>query len=113
MNDKVLSTLGLAKKAGKVMSGTNLVSTFIRSDNKPKLVVLAKDASENTKKLLQAASRRNKVLCITTNYSMDEFSDAIGASYYISCIAVFDKGFADSIVTKIEAMEQQETLQGV
>ena len=113
MNDKVMSTIGLAKKAGKVMSGTNLVSTFIRSDNKPCLVVLAKDASENTKKLIQSASRHHKVDCRLTHNSMDQFSDAIGASNYISCIAVFDKGFADLIVSRLNESENEETIQGV
>ena len=113
MNDKVMSTLGLAKKAGKVMSGTNLVSTFIRSDNKPSLVVLANDASDNTKKLIQSASKHHKVLCRAINYSMDQLSDAIGASYYISCIAILDKGFADLIVSRLDESETEETLQGV
>ncbi len=113
MNDKVLSSLGLAKKAGKIMSGTNLVSTFIRSDNKPSLVVLANDASDNTKKLLESASRHHKVACITTSYTMDQFSDAIGASYYISCIAVFDKGFADMIMKNLRESDTNLSLQEV
>ena len=71
MIDKVLSTLGLAKKAGKISSGTNLVSTFIRGDKKPALVLLAQDASNNTKKLITSASRHHKVVCISTTYSME------------------------------------------
>ena len=95
------------------MSGTNLVSTFIRGDNKPALVILAKDASENTKKLSQAAGRHHKVRICTTDFSMDQLSDAIGASYYISCIAVLDKGFAELIDSKLDEREKKEQLQGV
>ncbi len=113
MIDKVLSALGLAKKAGKIMSGTNLVSTFIRSDNKPALVLLAVDASKNTKKLIESASRHHKVVCISTSYTMDQFSCAIGASYYISCIAVLDRGFADMIVTKLHESDNHLSLQEV
>ena len=101
MIDKVLSTLGLAKKAGKISSGTNLVSAFIRGDKKPILVLLANDASNNTKKLITSASRHHKVVCISTAYTMEQFSDAIGASNYISCIAVFDRGFSDLILNKL------------
>ncbi len=108
MNDKVLSTLGLAKKAGKIMSGTNLVSTFIRSDNKPYLVLVADDASRNTKKMILAASKHHRVDCLEVQYNMDQFSHAIGASYYISCIAVFDQGFADLIVSRLKATESIE-----
>ena len=95
------------------MSGTNLVSTFIRSDNKPLLVVLAEDASDNTKKLIQSASKHHNVSCRLIRYSMDQLSGAIGASNYISCIAVFDKGFADLIVSRLNESENEETLQGV
>lgn len=113
MNDKVLSALGLAKKAGKIMSGTNLVSTFIRGDNKPMLVLLATDASNNTKKLIESASRHHKVACIATHYTMDQFSDAIGASFYISCIAVFDRGFSDMIVKRLNESDNNLSLQEV
>ena len=101
MIDKVLSTLGLAKKAGKISSGTNLVSTFIRSEKKPVLVLLAQDASKNTKKLITSASLHHNVDLVSTAYTMDQFSDAIGASNYISCIAVFDRDFANLIKSKL------------
>ena len=113
MNDKVLSSLGLAKKAGKIMSGTNLVSTFIRGDNKPSLVLIATDASNNTKKLIESASRHHKVDCIQTTYTMDQFSDAIGASFYISCIAVFDRGFHNMIIKHLNESGTNLSLQEV
>lgn len=105
----------MATKAGKITSGTNLVSTFIRSDKKPALVLLACDASDNTKKLIESASRHNKVACRLVHYTMDEISDAIGASYYIACVAILDKGFAESINQKLDEKQQQEELtsQGV
>lgn len=113
MNDKVLSALGLAKKAGKIISGTNLVSTFIRSDKKPALVLFATDASNNTKKLITSASRHHKVVCIPTNYTMDQFSCAIGAASYISCIAVLDRGFADMILSRLDESDNHLSLQEV
>ena len=113
MIDKVLSTLGLAKKAGKLSSGTNLVSTFIRSDKKPILVLLAIDASNNTKKLITSASRHHKVVCISTKYSMEQFSDAIGASNYISCVAVFDRGFAELITNRLNESDMHLSMQEV
>ena len=48
-NDKVLSLLGLAKKAGKLKSGEYCVETEIKK-GRAKLVIVALDASENTKK---------------------------------------------------------------
>jgi len=113
MNDRVLSSLGLAKKAGKLTVGTNLVSTFIRNDSGPSLVILACDASDNTKKLIESAARHHKVLCVRTSYTMDTLSDAIGASYYISCIAVLDKGFGDMILKHLKESDKILSLQEV
>ena len=113
MNDKVLSALGLAKKAGKLTVGTNLVSTFIRNDSAPSLVILACDASNNTKKLIESASRHHKVRCVRSAYTMDELSTAIGASYYISCIAVLDRGFGEMIYNHLKESDNHLSLQEV
>ena len=113
MNDKVLSSLGLAKKAGKLTVGTNLVSTFIRNGSNPSLVILACDASANTKKLIESASRHHKVHCVCTAYTKDQLSDAIGASYYISCIAVLDKGFGEMITKHLSESDSHLSLQEV
>lgn len=50
MNNKVLSMLGIATRAGKVVSGEFLVEKSIKR-RKAKLVIVATDASDNTKKL--------------------------------------------------------------
>ena len=113
MNDRLLSALGLAKKAGKLVVGANLVSTLVRSDKKPCLVLLALDASPNTKKVIESACRHHGVPCRTVPYSMDALSHAIGASYYISCVAVSDAGFARMISERMNGEEKKIVSQGV
>ncbi|BAL61920.1 ribosomal protein L7A family [Melissococcus plutonius DAT561] len=50
MNDqKILNLLGLATKAGKIVTGEELTIKDIRNQ-KTALVFIAKDASKNTKK---------------------------------------------------------------
>ena len=49
MNDKVYSMLGLAQKAGELVSGDEICEMTIKS-KKCFLVVIAKDASDRTKK---------------------------------------------------------------
>ena len=46
---KYLSSLGLAEKAGRVMSGELMTEKAVRS-GKAKLVFVASDSSDNTKK---------------------------------------------------------------
>ena len=48
-NDNILSMLGLAKRGGNIVSGEFSVENAIR-DGSAYLVVIAKDASDKTKK---------------------------------------------------------------
>lgn len=48
-HDKALSALGMAMRAGKVVTGDEIVLKAIRT-GKAKLVIIAGDASDNTKK---------------------------------------------------------------
>ena len=48
-NDKVLSYLGLATKAGKIQSGEFSTEKSVKC-GKAALVIVAEDASDNTKK---------------------------------------------------------------
>lgn len=57
MMNRALSQLGLAMRAGKVVTGDEIVLKAIRS-SEAKLVILAGDASDNTKK----SSATNAVL---------------------------------------------------
>ena len=49
MTDKALSMIGLATKAGKIASGEFAVESAVRK-GKACLVIIASDASDNTKK---------------------------------------------------------------
>lgn len=46
---KVISMIGMANRARKIVSGEDSVRQFIRG-NKVKLIIIAEDASDNTKK---------------------------------------------------------------
>ena len=49
MNNKFLGMLGLAKRAGKVQTGEDICSKAVKS-GVSKLIIVACDASDNTKK---------------------------------------------------------------
>ncbi len=50
--DNILSLLGIAAKARKVVSGESMTEQAVK-ESRAYLVVVAKDASENTKKLFR------------------------------------------------------------
>ena len=98
---KFLSMIGLAAKAGKIASGEFQTETAVKTGT-AKLVLVAEDASENTKKLFSDKCSYYKIpVCILG--TKEELGKAIGKEYRAS-VAVLEEGFANAIKTKI--MEQ-------
>lgn len=94
MNDKAMRMLGLARRAGKLVLGSEAAADAVRSGG-AYIAVVAQDASDRTKKLI-----RNK--CNSFHVPLYEFSDCetlgkkLGKSA-ISALAVGDKSFAKAI----------------
>lgn len=95
MKNKVLSMLGLAAKAGKIASGEFSVEKTVKS-GKAYLVVVATDASDNTRKMFTNMCEFYKVPIYF--YSDKDFlGNAIGKKTRAS-LAVTDVGFSKAIV---------------
>ena len=58
MNNKFLGMLGLAKRAGKVQTGEDICSKAVKS-GVSKLIIVACDASDNTKPIHANFIKRN------------------------------------------------------
>ncbi len=96
MKAKLMTMLGFAKKAGKLMSGEGIVLDSIKR-NQARVVILAKDASENTAKRIKdkAGYRNIKVIDLLNR---TEIGQAIGVGDRVA-VSVADEGFAKSILT--------------
>lgn len=90
---KVLNLLGLATRAGKLISGEDLTLKEIRLEQ-AKIVFIANDASENTRKKISDKCQYYKIP-YTIQYSRAEISQAIGKERTIVCLT--DAGFAKKI----------------
>ena len=91
---KTLSYLGLAMRAGKIVTGDEAVLKAVRS-SEARLVVLAGDASDNTqKKFRDKCGTYNIPLVIA--FHRDELGASIGKDQRV-VLAVTDKGFAEMI----------------
>ncbi len=103
MQDRVLSMLGLAAKAGKVVSGEFSVEKAVKS-NKAYLVIVAEDASDNTKKMFTNMCTFYEVP-IYFYGNKETLGNAIGKETRAS-VGLIDTGFSDAIVKKIK-IEQE------
>ena len=100
--DKILSLIGLATKAGKIVSGEFSVEKAVKSD-KAFLVIVAEDASDNTKKMF-----RN--MCEYRNVPLYYYSDkdglgqAMGKQFRVG-IACLDESFSKAMIEQITALK--------
>lgn len=97
---QILSQIALAMKAGKLVSGEYPVEKALK-EMKAYLVVIAEDASNNTKKHFSDMCRYRNIP-IRFFGSKEEIGRTIGKEYRAS-IAVTDEGFANSILKKVDA----------
>ena len=100
--DKVLSLIGLAMKAGRCASGEMMTETETKS-GRAKLVIVASDASENTKKKFRDMCEFYKVP-IYFYGDKDTLGHAMGKEFRAS-LAILDNGFADGIQKELKNRE--------
>ncbi len=98
VNKKALSFLAIIAKAGKIASGEFSTEEAIKS-GKAHLVILAEDASNNTKKHFSDMCTYRKVPYFELG-TKDEIGHMIGKEFRAS-VAVIDAGLADAMRKKL------------
>lgn len=98
-NNRILSLLGLAMKAGKVKSGEFGTTEAVKSQA-AFVVIVTTDASDNTKKEFRNMSSFYKVPYFEFS-TKDELGKAIGKNIR-SSLAVCDEGFSKSLISYLE-----------
>ena len=94
MADKLLSLLGLAKRAGKLEPGFDAAVAAVRS-GKASLLVAARDISEKTVKNLRYEGDRAGVPTLRIQAGMEEVGQACGVRAGV--LAVTDEGFSKAV----------------
>lgn len=97
MADKVLSLLGLARRAGKVLWGFDVCAGAARN-GQARLLVAAQDISEKTYKNLRYEAERAGVPCARVQAPMAELGKACGVRAGV--LAVTDDGFSKAILER-------------
>ncbi|APX72635.1 ribosomal L7Ae/L30e/S12e/Gadd45 family protein [Companilactobacillus allii] len=98
MNDVFLNFLGIALRAGKIISGTELTLQGIRNQS-VKLVIMASDCSDRTKKDLTNKTNSYAVPLID-NFTSQELKRSIGKERKV--IGVTDLGIARRLIEIME-----------
>lgn len=103
--DKVLSLIGLATKAGRTVSGEFMTEREVKS-GQAALVIVADDSSDNTKKKFRDMCEFYKVP-IYFYGDKDTLGHAMGKEFRAS-LAILDEGFAKGVLKHLT--ENNETI---
>lgn len=98
MNDRFLSMLGIARRAGKAEFGYDKALSAIHF-GKAKAVFCASDLSPKTKRGLDFAAEDTNIKIITAERTMFDISNAVGIKTGI--VAVTDSGIANKLISLI------------
>ena len=100
---KVKSLIGIAKKAGKVLSGTDRVVESIRKKEKNgvKLLLCSADASQNTLKRIGNTSSFYGIPFFKLTVDKIELARIIGSDSLVSVIGIADAGFTKAMTDRL------------
>ncbi|SCW60757.1 Ribosomal protein L7Ae [Ruminococcaceae bacterium YRB3002] len=102
--ENILQFMGLARRAGKLESGTDSVLAAMRNGS-AKLLILSKDLAPGTvSRVIHGVTYEIPMYRFAT---MDELGKAIG-TVPRGVIAITDKGFADKLDEKLTDYEEDE-----
>lgn len=101
--DKVLSMLGIARRAGKLEAGFDLACEKI-TYGKAKLAVAAVDISEKTFKNLMFEAEKYNVPCRRVKADMAEMGKACSIKAGVAVIT--DEGLANAVLKLIDEPEE-------
>ena len=96
--DKILSLVGLATRAGKTASGEFCTEKEVKT-GRAALVIVAGDASENTKKKFRDMCEFYEVPIYFLS-DKESLGRAMGKEYR-ACLAVQDENFAKAIMKEV------------
>lgn len=101
MNDRLLSLLGICRRAGRLVIGADPVREAVDT-GKAFLVLCASDISQNTEKKIRATveAKGNAEYCIIKR-TKDEISFSLGKTCAV--LAIIDEGFAKKLLELVEA----------
>ncbi|MCD8025814.1 MAG: ribosomal L7Ae/L30e/S12e/Gadd45 family protein [Clostridiales bacterium] len=100
MNDRILSLLGICRRAGKLVIGADPSADSIIK-RKSRLIIFAKDFSKNSCKPVLSAAHQAGVKVLEINRSKEQLSLALGK--LCGVLSIEDKGFSDKLTELINS----------
>ena len=101
MNDKILTLLSFATKAGKLSFGMDAAISAVRSGKSELVVVSGTVSPKSQKEITFHSNQFNVRVCVLEQYSIETISGAVGRKCGI--ISVNDSSFAGAIINAADS----------
>ena len=98
MDKRILTSLGLCSKAGKLICGVPMIIEAMQKGKKVYLVLEAGDTSDNTHKKITDKCSFYGVEKIRLEFDCDTVSSFVGKSSTLAAVAITDEGFYKMIL---------------
>ena len=106
MNERLLSLLGLARRAGKLSMGFDASAEAMRR-GEAALLLLSDDLSERTNKSIRSVAEQYNISVVCCGCGMDAMGHAAGRKK-TGIITVCDNGFAEKMKALCAENSQEE-----
>ena len=93
MDKRILGSLGLCAKAGKLIFGVPMIIEAMQKNKKVYLVIEAGDASDNTHKKITDKCNYYQVEKVRLDLDGGDIASAVGKSSSLAAGAIPDEGF--------------------
>ncbi len=93
MDKRILSSLGLCSKAGKLIFGVPMIIEALQKEKKIYLVLEAQDTSDNTHKKITDKCNFYQVSKVRLDIDGGDLASAVGKSSSLAAVAITDDGF--------------------
>ena len=98
--DKALSYIGICKKAGRIVIGTEMTCAAMK-EAKIRLAVYSADASDNTKKRVTDRCAYYGVRCAEGAFTSGALGGTVGSHGDVAVVGITDEGLANAILNSI------------
>ena len=106
--ERLCGMLGLASRARMLSVGTDIACDSVRSGN-AKLLIVAHDASDNTKKRVFNCAKYYEVACYEVPIGQNDLGHALGKKGATAALSLNDRNMAKGITKLLDEMSEADT----
>ena len=112
VTERFFGMLGLCRRAGKTVLGTEMICKQMREKRKPVLVLIASDVSENTMSKLIGKCMFYKSPYLIPDVGGQMLAERLGRSGFLAAVAILDGGFAVELRNSCKRRESSDEEDG-